>query len=377
MSINIFNILIICGVVQGFIFSIITLRTEKYNNKPYKFLVHLVLAISFSNLFYWFKDIGLAAQWDFYELLYIPFDLLILPFYYFFVCSYIGVKNKYAKYLLIPFVIRFIFQIGIIIYTLFIKPNYSLSDVFIRTLYKTDEYGTILFMLFCVFYILKIIHNYERQHNQFITKNTKWLKQLLFLGIGLCVFWFAVTAFNDFIPDILNFRKKYYIIWIGLSLLIYWIGYIGIYYLGIFNQSQELRTKLASAKRVTTKVFNGNIDRFNEIDYKIKNERLYTNPSISLLSIAQLFNLSENYVSQLINNHTMTNFSTYINNLRVEKTKLILANKDYNHYTIIAIALEAGFNSKSTFYAAFKKHTGILPSEYRKHVQETKANNLS
>lgn len=368
MRINFFNIIIICGVIHGFIFSIITLQTEKYNFKPYKLLVYLVLTISLSNLFYWFIDIGLASKWKYYELLYVPFDLLILPLYYYFVCSYLDIK-KYAKYLLIPFLIRICFQIGIIASTFFVKPLNVLPKDFIYTLYRIDEYVTTIFMLFCVFLTLKIIFNYEKLNRQSIIKSTKWLKQLLYFGIGLCVFWLGVTIFNEVIPEALNFRRKYYFIWIGLSLLIYWLGYLGVYHLGIFNQTKDLRKKLIIKKEIPVKTFVGNIDRFNEIDYKIKNERLYTNPSLSLDVISQLFNLSENYVSQLINNHTNNNFSTYINNLRVEKTKQILADKDYNHYTIVAIALEAGFNSKSTFYTAFKKLTGVLPSQYRKDNQ--------
>lgn len=44
----------------------------------------------------------------------------------------------------------------------------------------------------------------------------------------------------------------------------------------------------------------------------------------------------------------------------------MLLNKDYNNYTVVAIALEAGFNSKSAFYSAFKKEIGISPNEYKR-----------
>ncbi|WP_407920992.1 helix-turn-helix domain-containing protein [Flavobacterium cellulosilyticum] len=59
------------------------------------------------------------------------------------------------------------------------------------------------------------------------------------------------------------------------------------------------------------------------------------------------------------------NFLDYINLLRVEKVKKYLIKSDYSSYTIVAIGLECGFNSKSTFYTAFKKFTNVTPSEFK------------
>jgi AraC-like DNA-binding protein len=146
------------------------------------------------------------------------------------------------------------------------------------------------------------------------------------------------------------------------------MGYLGIYHLGVFNQRQGLRALINSENK---KLEYQNSNRFNNIVNIINTERLYTNSSISLQTIAERFKLSEGYVSQLINKHSNTNFSTYINNLRIVEAQRILTDNNYKNYTIIAIALESGFNSKSAFYNAFKKHTGTTPLEYKKQ------NNLS
>ena len=92
---------------------------------------------------------------------------------------------------------------------------------------------------------------------------------------------------------------------------------------------------------------------------------MYTNQQIDLKFVANQFNLSEGYVSQLINTNTGTNFSTYINKLRIEESKRILADKQFENYTIVSIALESGFNSKSVFYKNFKEHTGLTPLEFK------------
>ena len=178
-----------------------------------------------------------------------------------------------------------------------------------------------------------------------------------------------MVMLNDLIPNTFSPRQKYYILWLGLSTIVYWLGYAGIYHLGIFNQRQHMRTDLSSQSHEQVKDNRRsklNTDRFEEIDIAVKQEKLHTDQLISLKSLSEKFNLSEGYLSQLINSHTESNFSSYINNLRVEEAKLLLVNEKYRNYTIVSIALESGFNSKSAFYNAFKKGTGLSPSAYRK-----------
>ncbi len=369
MKLNIFNIIIICASVQGIIFSGIILSSKKYKAKAHKFLALLVLVMSLSNMFYWFKDTGIYNQWPNYTMLYVPFDLLILPFYYFFVANYLGQERKYTKYLFLPFIIRYSFQIIEIIYKIFFVDVFTPSKSVLYYLSRFDEYATIAFILFVVFITFRLITDFERNRKTYnqskVFIQTKWLKQLLYAGFAICAIWMSIVMFADLFPSILSSRQKYYFIWIGLSGLVYWLAYSGVYHIGIFNQRLHIRDDINSQVIKTTKKLTLNADRFIEIDDRIKREKLFVNPMISLKSIGQLFNLSEGYISQLINNHTKTNFSTYINALRVEEAKGMLINPKYSNYTIISIALEAGFNSKSAFYTSFKQITGVSPSQYK------------
>jgi YesN/AraC family two-component response regulator len=74
--------------------------------------------------------------------------------------------------------------------------------------------------------------------------------------------------------------------------------------------------------------------------------------------------VSANNLSQVINEKTGFNFNDYINTFRVEEAKNILTSPEYQKLTIEAIAEKAGFNSKSPFYTAFKKHAGMTPKEF-------------
>jgi AraC-like DNA-binding protein len=96
----------------------------------------------------------------------------------------------------------------------------------------------------------------------------------------------------------------------------------------------------------------------------------YLNPNLSLNEVARQLNMNPRHLSQVINEKTGTNFNDYVNSIRIEEAKRLLNSEDLKKLTINAIALKSGFNSKSPFYAAFKRHTGISPKQF------IKSNNL-
>jgi AraC-like DNA-binding protein len=367
MKINIFNIIIICGVIQGLIFSFIVLGKKKYAEKSYKYLALLVLVISLSNLYYWFKDTGISKDFQYYFVFYIPLDLLILPLFYFFTCLYLNQPKKYARYLLIPFFIRMIVQILIVTYKLFLVNDLNISERTLFFLKRFDEYATISFLFINLALLLHLVFGYK-YHTGKQKVNSKWLKQILYFGLSLCVILLFTGLFRDLIPSSIDHKKIYYLIWIGLSIIIYWLGYAGVYHLEIFNQHRQSMLKIQSGNSIQeTKSIQLKKNRFKEIDQQIKEKKMFCDSSLSLQSLSSDFNLSEGYISQLINAHSETNFANYINGLRIEQAKQLLLDKNFSNYTIVAIALESGFNSKSAFYNAFKKSMGISPSEYQKN----------
>ena len=105
---------------------------------------------------------------------------------------------------------------------------------------------------------------------------------------------------------------------------------------------------------------------FKELESLMRESKIYRDPNLGLTSVAHQLKISSNYLSQVVNKLTGKNFADYINSFRVEDAKLKLTNMDFTNYTIVGIGLESGFNSKSTFYSAFKKMVGISPSIYRK-----------
>ena len=105
---------------------------------------------------------------------------------------------------------------------------------------------------------------------------------------------------------------------------------------------------------------------FEDIETFVSQNNYYESPSASLKNLANQLNSSSNLISKIINSHTGNNFNDYINQKRVLMAKKRLLDPNYAHLTIEAIGNSVGFNSKSTFYAAFNKHARTSPSAFFK-----------
>ncbi|HEV2861114.1 MAG TPA: helix-turn-helix domain-containing protein [Pyrinomonadaceae bacterium] len=98
----------------------------------------------------------------------------------------------------------------------------------------------------------------------------------------------------------------------------------------------------------------------------MKDEKLYLDAELTVSKLAEKLSIPPPHLSQTINERLNQNFVDFINTYRVEEAKRKLLDPLKRHYSVLAIAEEAGFNSKSSFNSVFKKHTRMTPSEYRK-----------
>lgn len=102
---------------------------------------------------------------------------------------------------------------------------------------------------------------------------------------------------------------------------------------------------------------------------QLENEELYLNPALTLRDLADTLGSTEKKVSYLINQHLNTSYYELINKYRVKKFKTVVAKPENKSLSIVGIALNCGFPSKSSFYRAFKSQVSMLPSEYIKKIQ--------
>ena len=110
----------------------------------------------------------------------------------------------------------------------------------------------------------------------------------------------------------------------------------------------------------------------NELLELMENKKIFLQNDLSLDDFAKQLNTNRTYISQIINDSFNTNFSNFINDYRVQEAKEIFLHASHKYLTIEAIAQKVGFNSKSSFNTAFKKFTGLTPSNFME--MNTKAN---
>jgi len=188
-----------------------------------------------------------------------------------------------------------------------------------------------------------------------------WLRTFLILFLVLTACW--VFAF---VKDIVSLdgEDAYIVVLFGLVGLLFGGGYFVILHYDLFQvvPYEDIVPKPAVSKKLSpkTSVY------FEKLLKVLQTERVFTNPELTLQDLAGRLDISAGYLSQIIKEHESKNFFAFINRYRVEDVKQKLVSMDYRQYTIMGIAMESGFKSKSTFNTVFKKFTGQTPSAYKR-----------
>jgi len=112
---------------------------------------------------------------------------------------------------------------------------------------------------------------------------------------------------------------------------------------------------------------------YQELQHHMEQQRAFLDSKLSLPQLASQLSISSNYLSQVINGQAGCNFFDFVNSYRVDEAKRRLTSPPAQG-NVLNIALDSGFNSKSAFYTAFRRHTGQTPSQYRKSLS-TQSNN--
>lgn len=138
----------------------------------------------------------------------------------------------------------------------------------------------------------------------------------------------------------------------------------------MIRSPETFRIIQAAAKNIRYERSNLSPERIREclrhLESLMTDERLYLDSDLVLEDLARRVELTPHQLSELINIHLGKNFAWYVNSYRIESAKEMLAlNREMS---IIRVAYEAGFNSKSAFNASFRSHTGKTPSQYRRGV---------
>lgn len=370
MIIGIYDALILAGIIQGALFGVIILTSNKYKTRSSVYLALLILCFSLENLQFSLDEMNYISEIVLYNIIYVPWATLVPTFLLFYGMTFLNQKiiiTKKLKLLYLPFIVMFILSSIYKIMVAF-RPKYEgFNSLLDMTPYYGDTYGDLLNTLFFILIIVvlfKKILDYEKENAIFekdkIRLQLTWFKIILLVLSVLMMMWLLFTieyAFND--------ELIFYPLYLAASLTIYWLGYIGIYKIGVNEQQQKIRNFGIQREFVKTdesEKMSGPLLEFKKL---LIDDRLFLDSDLNLGSIAEMLEISKGHLSRTINSELGMSFNDYINSFRVEEAKSYLRHPDFSNYTLEAIGLEAGFNSKSTFYATFKKSTGLTPLQFK------------
>ncbi|MFD2726847.1 helix-turn-helix domain-containing protein [Hyunsoonleella rubra] len=340
------------------------------------FLNLTVLFISLNNLQRWLIDNDFISDLFLIKNFLVPWYFLIMPMFYAFTTHFLKVQDKVNDYLKISitiFIVEIVLHLCVISYVYYEVPD---RDISIILHYNTIEdifnlfYTVFLFVNTCLLIF---------RRNQLISyvlsyDDLNWIKWFIRLGLFMIIFWAVALTIRTLTGN----EDTYLFLRLGMSILLYWMGYQGFYKYNVLRDRIVLRSSIGAnaVALAPPNVAEQNADDddfFNEKhktdfetvrDHIIEN-KLYLDPLLSMETLATELGMSKSYFSKLVNSYSDYNFSDFINSLRVEQAKQFLSNDEFSEYTIVAVGLECGFNSKSTFYSAFKKFTSETPSTFR------------
>ncbi|MGV6852052.1 MAG: helix-turn-helix domain-containing protein [bacterium] len=396
-------IIYLLGSAQG-IFLAISLVTSKGGNKKANiYLGALTLTFAAALLDYFMDDTNLTQSMTPLRTFLWPKEFLYGVFIYFYVREmthpgeYI-LKGKQWLHFLLPIV-----HMAITWPILLLQPELQLqilsnsdslegsNKILGFILDDVELFFTVIqlttYLILC-FNLLRLHAQDIKQTFSYTEKiSLNWLKSLL-AGIFLVyLIWLFDEFFSDNSSPLSTLRVM---LASSMVILIYSMGYMGLRQPLIFSgktpannqkgqEDKKNNNSTAQAKQVDLtdnikKYKNSPLSQelrlalFKELLAIMETEKPFLNAKLNLPSLAELMKIPHGYLSQVINEEGGKNFFDFINEYRINESKKLIAHPTRKQ-TILDVAMDAGFSSKSAFYNAFKKHTKMTPTEYKKQLQ--------
>jgi AraC-like DNA-binding protein len=278
----------------------------------------------------------------------------------------VGLRNSFFIHLL-PFFVVIIYSILI----RFIENDNSFISLINANKRNTNIFFWIIVVAQFSFY-LHFVRKKLLYHQSIILQEVSnkeyidisWVRFFLLTFLSLNIFFF-VSLFTIIHFDSLMWQPK-------LTALVFSLAVIALAYKGILQKNLFSKSEAFDQSYK----YHLNEDLPNKIDLNLKEillaymnkEKPYLDAELTLTSLAKDLKISRSQLSLLINEGIGDNFYDFVNKYRVDEVKRLMSGSNMKNYSLLGIALEAGFKSKSTFNLVFKRFTGLTPTEFKKNI---------
>ena len=227
------------------------------------------------------------------------------------------------------------------------------NNIFIEVLEVFCELTFIIYLLLILFSIIS-------------SKRKNWIIYFIIPIIILFVF----SLINDILkivglselPFLSDQNFNSYLLLV-VAFLFYFIAF------KLFNGNKEILPKVEIGKYKNSNLNDETISKYKTaLINAMQIDKIYLDGKLSIQDVSDKLNIPRQYISEVLNEHMNTNFQDFINEYRVEEFVNRLKNDQNNNLTLLGIATDVGFNSKSSFNATFKKFKGLTPTQFKKNL---------
>lgn len=302
--------------------------------------------------------------------------LFVLPVaFYFSIIYFITPGKKFEKKDLPYFSLLILYVISFVVYFLMVgKPlvfNEEMAGAKIsRNLFSFFFYGIILQSI--IYWILgyRKLRKYKSKVSQFSAAETDvnlyWLQNVNYFYVSMVLLWiFSILIEKEWAYTIANLSYlvgSFYILWNTLKQQ-------EIFPLDKLEK-KEIKDILLSEENVGAGLPHKTIHETDPLKAKLlaymETQKPHLENDLNLIKLSRDMGVSHHKLSQILNQQLDTNFSSFVNQYRAKAAKEILTDPEKTHYTMLQVAFEAGYNSKTVFNTHFKRVTNMTPSAYKK-----------
>lgn len=354
------------GFIQGTFLGILLLVLNKKNYKSTFFLGLFLLFFSLKLGHFISRNVYLFE--DYQQLYLLPFNFSWLLFPLFFVYTQkvsVFSNRKPAYWVLVPGIVSFFAQLF-----LFFLPYQTKLEVFENPLHDIFfTYFGIVYSWCIALWNLRLVKQHKIEvHNTFSLVQKKELRWIHFFLVYSILVSLLIHVLYYISPQNYYFKIVFSIFDL---VTIYWISYYGVSQPNVIlplvkdeinNAAKEKESDKSLIKPMPSENMHILIEQLD--DYLISSA-CYTQTHLTIVDVAKSIDVHPKRISSTINSVRNQNFNTYINHFRIDKAIALLESNVSSDLSIEGIGNEVGFHSKSSFYSAFKKVTGITPTKYK------------
>ena len=370
---SIFRFFYLLGAVNALFFSVL-IFSKKNIILADKILGSwlIILAAQLIIPFLYLTDLNLYYKYAGYEIIFFAFHPVLL---YLYILSMIGRLPGVRNILLsaIPFAVCEIAGLSFFLFPAEERFNILKGKIEFPVAYYPFLVFMIAYFSYYVYKSYKSLQNYKISHLQIYSYRENvdllWLRRLVVFFSSITIIVLPIGLVSYFYFHSIVFAD--YLFYLALVIFIFLLGYWGYQQGEVFSFHSALETNNGKENNKTLTISDETIRLFKQKSQEIKQVMIvskpYLNPKLTIHDLAHEVEVQPHQLSKIINKEFHSNFFEFINSYRVEEFKKKIGSEEFKNFTILGIALDCGFNSKSSFNRIFKESTGITPGDYMRH----------